>query len=160
MRSILILMVGVLLGLPVVTNAADWIRGCKESSSGVLATTATPGVFESTGLRPGQFACAETLTQTDNTDVLYIGDCAAVQVFQFDDPDGDADNSTVQGTPQLCPTLTPDDQACDTVPGGSILTGNDANYDVTGVWFRVVASGTTDTALVRWVVLCSNSARP
>lgn len=162
MRPTLILLMGVLLGLPV--SAAEWIKSCKESAAGVLAVSTTTGVNAVNSLQPNQFACAETITATDDAEILYIGDCSEVHVFQFDDPAGDDDESTVVGTPQLCPTnqhnAAANDLACDTVPGGAALVANDANYDVVGVWFRVLAAGSTDTVPVRWMAVCSDSARP
>jgi hypothetical protein len=137
-----------------VTHAAevDWIGGCNIDATFDLE--ATPIV---TVLAAGSFACAETVTQTDVTEVLDVSQCDHIDVLQWDDADGDADLSTVVGQPQMCPNRTDDDDSCDAFAltefaGNVYLEGLGANF------FRIAATGTTDTAPVRWEVRCVGRA--
>lgn len=131
-------------------SAADWIDSCLQDSNRDLVTTSSSIV---TTLTPGRYACAETITNTDDTTILSVGGCNHIDVFQYNDPDGDDDISTVTGQPQICPDNTADDSSCGNF--GLAAFSGDVYLEGLGVsFFRVQAAGTTDTAPVRWEVRC------
>ena len=163
MNRLLISLAAMVLLLPGLSSAGDvdWIKSCQQDGSRDLVTAAAFPRSETTNLKPGQYACAESITATEVTDQLKVSQCNHVDVFQYDDPDGDADISTVVGQVQICPDSTDDDDSCSSFgltefSGDSFLEGLGATY------IRIEVNGTTDTAPVRWEVRCvgSSSVRP
>lgn len=151
MRLIILLIT--LLALPAWAAEDDWIKGCGVDGSFDLNTSPT-----TTTLQPGEVACAESVTQTNVTDELDVNQCKWVDVWQYDDADGDADVSTVTGQLQVCPDARDDDDSC-TAGGISAFSGDDFVMGVGARFIRVASGGTTDTAPVRWEVRCVGRAR-
>jgi len=133
---------------------ADWIEGCDEDSTTRALTT----VNVTLSLAPGERACAESITATDVTDELNVGRCDEVDIFQYIDPDGAADDSTVTGQVEICPSVIDDDDSCDDF-GITAFTGDTFLAGLGATYIRVAAAGTTDTAEVRWEVRCSGPSR-
>jgi len=135
----------------------NWIKSCQDDSSRDLVTTTAFPQSETTNLKPGQYACAESITATDVTANLNVSQCNHVDIFQWVDADGDDDDSTIVGQVQVCSNEFDDDSSCDSFgfvefSGDSYLEGLGARY------IRVEVNGTTDTAPARWEVRCVGSA--
>ena len=154
MRFLAIMASLIFLAAPAFAAEADWIGGCNEDAT-TRALEATPVVLS---LAPGERACAESITDTDVTDELDVSRCDEVDVFQFIDPDGDADDSTVSGQLEVCPSQIDDDDSCSDM-GLTAFTGNTFTAGLGATYIRVAAAGTTDTAEVRWEVRCSAPSR-
>lgn len=144
----------ILLALPAMAAEVDWIEGCNVDGSRDLNTS--PVV---TTLNPGDYACAESGTQTDVTDELDVSQCDHIDVMQFTDPNGDGDDSLVSGVPEICSDLVDDDDSCNSM-GLTAFSGNTFLEGLGARFFRVASAGTTDaSANVRWEVRCVGRAR-
>jgi hypothetical protein len=134
------------------THAAEdlWVKNCELDATFDLVAATGAGVVS---LQPGEFACAESLTATNVTANVSIMDCLHVDITQFIDADGDADDSTVTGLVQICPNAEDDDQSCDEF-AYTALTATEQEKNVQGQYVRIKSGGTSDTAPVRWVLFC------
>ncbi len=152
-RYIPFLLLLTLMPLQALAAEDDWIFGCNEDSNNDLLLV--PVVIK---LNPGEVACAESITQTNVTTTLDVTGCEYIDVFQWDDADGDADLSTVVGQPELCPDERDSDASCDDF--GLAAFATDVFLQGLGArFFRVASGGTTDTAPVRWEVHCHKRSR-
>lgn len=154
MIRITLLALLVCLAGPVWASEADWIGGCNE----VAATRALNTVPVVLTIAPGERACAQSVTATDVTAVLNVGRCDEVDVFQFIDPDGDADDSTLVGQVEICPSALDSDSACSDM-GITEFSGNTFIAGLGATYVRIEVNGTTDTAEARWEVRCSGPSR-
>lgn len=139
---------------------SKWIRNCETATAGGgLIDDATASDRKTTqSLKPGQSACADSVTATDVTYNINVSQCNHVDVFQHIDPDGDADNSTIVGQVQLCSSKVDDDQSCADF-GLTEFSGNDAIWGLGAIWMRIEVNGTTDTAEARWDIHCVGNAQ-
>ena len=151
----------IILGVLLVAGAASadseaWISHCNESGTvNDHNLQATPVI---TTLAPGERACAESVTQTNETSILHVGRCSQVDIFQYIDADGDGIDSTVTGQVQICPGNNDNDDSCDDF-GLAAFTAADVFLQGLGAtYIRIASGGTTDADQVRWEVRCEGNA--
>ena len=93
-RKALILMgLGALVALlPTPADAANWLKGCQGTGQDNLS------------IGPGSFACLVPTSATDDSGILSVDSCENIDIFYWDDADGDgvAGGGTVQA--RSCPT--------------------------------------------------------
>ena len=114
-------------------SAAPWLKSCRSGS-------------ETTGLSPGEYACAFPTTNADDTTILSAGNCENVDCQLFDDFDGDATACTVAWTLQQCPSAngtmsaTVEDAAC--ASSSNVLgAGDDAEVNLAAQFLRFIGDG-------------------
>lgn len=157
MKTLFLIAVGVLLGLP--ASGAEWVRNCKDADLDGTLNTSGSG-FDVNNLSPGGFACADSVSNSDDAEVIDIHQCENVDVFQFADPDGEGTDTAITGTVELCPSrsaVADLDEECAPAPGTTVLSGNDAIYGLGGIWLRIEAGG-SGTEIVRWAIHCAQPA--
>jgi hypothetical protein len=139
---------------------SKWVRNCETVAvgGGLIDDTTASSRKLTQSLKPGQTACADSVTATDVTYNINVSQCNHVDVFQFIDPDGDDDDSTIVGQVQLCSSQADDDSSCADF-GLTEFSGNDALWGLGAIWMRVEVNGTTDTAEARWDIHCVGNAQ-
>ena len=157
MKTLFLILVGVLVGLP--ASGAEWVRNCRDDDLNGLLNTSGSG-FDVNNVSAGGFVCADSVLNSDDAEVIFIGSCENVDVFQFDDPDGNGTASAITGTVELCPSLAAVadlDNECAPAPGTTVLSGDDAIYGPGGTWLRIEAGGSC-TNQVRWQLRCAQGS--
>lgn len=141
-RLALILGLGALMAPGAVLAApaqeSSWTRGCQSGQT-------------TKNLVGGAYACYSSTSAglEPSSPILYVGDCDNVDVFMWDDPDGDgASICTVTWAIQGCPpggsALASDalkNAACNTLTGVANLNGDDVRGNLAAEYIRVVGQG-------------------
>lgn len=122
----------VLLGLGALmapaSHSANWLKNCQTTSSAA-----------SQSLAPGDFACNIPTTATDNSSgTLDVSSCENIDIFFWDDVDGDGNLGGGTGLMRSCPTV-----GLSTLNGG---VGESACWDIEAMTFDGVAA--TDTEAI------------
>jgi len=142
-------------GVPAQTS--NWSRACQANSITKNVMPGTVACYRSTGA--GLEAASPILDATN---------CENVDVFMFDDPDGDATACTNVIEIQMCPPganeLATDalkNAACTQLPGTTDLTGDDVESNLAAQYLRVIgtAVGANPTECLI-VVKCAAPGQP
>jgi hypothetical protein len=115
-------------------QTATWTRGCQAGSTASV-------------LSGGTYACYTPASGADDesaSPILDVSQCENIDIFLFDDFDGDATACTVTWTIESCPpgsgALATDalkNAACNTLPGTASLTGDDVESNLAAHLVRV-----------------------
>lgn len=139
-------------------QTSSWTKNCQTGSTTKQVTPGTTACYSSTGA--GLEAASPVLDATN---------CENVDIFMFDDFDGDgASVCTVVYEVQMCPPganeLATDalkNAACVQLPGTTDLTGDDVESDFAAHFLRVVGQGAgANPTACRIVVKCAAPGQP
>lgn len=116
------------------TQTGNWLRGCQTGQA-------------TRSLKGAEWACYTPAAGADDESaapLLAVGDCENVDIFLWDDFDGDATACTVTWDIEGCPpvaaavdTDTERNAACTTLPGTTSLSGDDVESNLAALYLRV-----------------------
>lgn len=159
-RALILGLVGALVAPPafaVPAQVGNWLKGCQANQI-------------TRSLEGGQWACytpAAAASLESATPVLDTADCENIDIFLWDDFDGDATACTVTWDIETCPPgagqLATDalkNAACNTLPGTVALAGDDVESNLASLLMRVhgLAAGVAIDSC-RVVVKCAEGAQ-
>lgn len=160
MKKLLTLLLGLGgLALPVVSSA-EWQLGC-QSGTGFQRNSIGNG---------GSFVCHDPSAATDAPEILGIASCENVDVFFYDDLDGDGTASAGTHDVYTCPQGNGDDGdgdgsadlntdaerrlGCQPLNGGTTLSSTNTEvFGMSGAWMWVDSAGATNDG--RIIVRCA-----
>lgn len=115
-------------------QVGSWTRGCQTGQTITSLVGASVACYT-----PAASASLESASP-----ILYVGNCENIDVFMWDDYDGDGTACTVTWTIDGCPPGTDrlsndsaKNAACNTLQGAASLSGDDVESNLAAVYVRV-----------------------
>lgn len=138
-----------LLLFAVPAGAASWLKSC---AAGAVTT----------GLQLGSFACNIPTSATDDSGILSVGACENIDIFFYDDTDGDGTLGDAEAIMRNCPSASADAQGCWAIENvtldGDAATGTEAIYGAAAVWIYLdVTAYATTAEPVAAIVRCNGA---
>lgn len=135
MRFRVLLVACIFLPASVWAATIAWTESCRTSKP-------------TTALSPGEYACLDPTANDDVSTILGVGICENIDVFHFDDKNGDATVSTTTWEIEGCPfgesqsqTAAGRNAACEILSGTAALSGDDVESNLAGIFIRVKGDG-------------------